>query len=105
MYIYVTYVLSFFLDFIYFVFRERGREGEREGEKHPCVVASEAPPTADLAHNPGMCPDRSQTGNPSVCRPALNPLSHTSRDYFYIYIYMDMYSLSTRQVKAIRNNN
>ena len=36
---------------------ERGREGEREGEKHQCVVASHAPLTGDLAHNPGMCPD------------------------------------------------
>ena len=29
----------------------------REGEKHQCVVASHAPPTGDLAHNPGTCPD------------------------------------------------
>ena len=50
--------LFFFLDFIYlFIFRERGREGEREREKHQCVVASRAPPTGDLACNPGMCPD------------------------------------------------
>ena len=34
-----------------------GRVGEREGEKHPCVVASHATPAGDLAHNPGMCPD------------------------------------------------
>ena len=40
-----------------FIFRERGTEGEREEEKHPCVVASQAPATGDLAHNPGMCPD------------------------------------------------
>ena len=39
--------------FYLFIFRER----EREGEKHPCVVASHAPPTGDLAHNPGLCPD------------------------------------------------
>ena len=32
-------------------------EGDREGEKHQCVVASHAPPTGDLAHNPGLCPD------------------------------------------------
>ena len=32
-----------------------GREVEREGEKHQCVVASHAPPTGHLAHNPGMC--------------------------------------------------
>ena len=32
-------------------------EGEREGEKHQCVVASHVAPSGDLAHNPGMCPD------------------------------------------------
>ena len=40
-----------------FIFRERGREGEREKEKHQCVVASCVPPTGDLAGNAGMCPD------------------------------------------------
>ena len=39
------------------MFREKGREGEREEEKHQCVVASHEPPAGDLAHNPGMCPD------------------------------------------------
>ena len=34
-----------------------GREREREEEKHQYVVASHTPPTGDLAHNPGMCPD------------------------------------------------
>ena len=52
----------FFLIFYLFIFRQRGRGGEREGEKHEeekhqCVVASHAPPTGDLAHNPGMCPN------------------------------------------------
>ena len=47
----------FFKDFICLFFRERRREGEREGEKHQCVVASCAPPTGDLASNTGMCPD------------------------------------------------
>ena len=32
-------------------------EEGREGEKHPCVVASYVAPTGDLACNPGMCPD------------------------------------------------
>ena len=40
-----------------FIFRERGREGERKGEKHQCVVASHVLPSGDLACNPGMCPD------------------------------------------------
>ena len=38
------------------LFLERVREGEREREKHQCVVAFHPPSTGDLAHNPGMCP-------------------------------------------------
>ena len=60
--------MVFLKDFIYLFFRERRREGEREGgerrregererEKHQCVVAPHVPPTGDLAHNPGMFPD------------------------------------------------
>ena len=46
----------FFLRFyFYYLFLERGRE--QGGEKHQCVVASRTPPTGDLAHNPGLCPD------------------------------------------------
>ena len=45
----------FFKIFYLFVFREKGRDGEREGEKHQCMVASRTPPTGDLARNPGMC--------------------------------------------------
>ena len=43
--------------FYLFIFRERGREEEREGEEHQCVVASCMPPTGDLICNPHMCPD------------------------------------------------
>ena len=42
-----------FLRFYLFIFRERGREGE----KNQCVVVSCIHPTGDLPHNPGMCPD------------------------------------------------
>ena len=37
-----------------YLFLERG---EKEGEKHQCVVASQAPPPGDLAVNPSTCPD------------------------------------------------
>ena len=47
----------FFKRFYFFIFTEKGREREREGEKHQCVVASCTPHAGDLAHNPGMCPD------------------------------------------------
>ena len=53
-------IFFFFLKilFIYlFIFKERGREGEREGKKHKSGFASHVPLTGDLAHNPGMCPD------------------------------------------------
>ena len=49
--------------FYLFIFRER-REGEREGEKHQCVVASHAPLTGDLARNPGMCLDKESKWQP-----------------------------------------
>ena len=49
--------IYFFLRFYLFIFRERGKEGGVEGEKHQCVVASHMALTADLAHNPGMRPD------------------------------------------------
>ena len=71
----------FFLEFfknILFIFRYRGREGEREGETHQCVVASHTPPIRDLVHNPGILTG-DPTGNPLVCRLMLNPLSHTSQ--------------------------
>ena len=48
----------------FFLERERGREGEREGEKHECVVAFHAPPTGDLTCNLGMCPDRESNQQP-----------------------------------------
>ena len=46
----------FFLRFYLFCFQTDGKGGT-EGEKQQCVVASRAPPTGDLAHNPGTCPD------------------------------------------------
>ena len=62
-----------------FIFRERGREGERAGEKYQYVVASHALPTGDLALNPDMCPNLESKWRPLASRLALNPLSHTSQ--------------------------
>ena len=54
-------LILFFKDFIYLCL-ERGKEGEREGVSRSlsswgCLKVSQAPPTVDLACNPGMCPD------------------------------------------------
>ena len=74
----IWFYFYFLKRFYLFNFRERGKEGER-GEKHQCVVASHAPPTGDLACNPGIRLTGNQTGNPLVRRPGINPLSHTSQ--------------------------
>ena len=65
---------NFFKDFIY-LFLERGEGKEKEGEKHQCVVASGAPPTRDLAHNSGMCPDWESNQQLFGSQPALNSLN------------------------------
>ena len=41
-------------NYILFICFWREVKGEREGEKHQCVVASHVPPTGDLACT---CPD------------------------------------------------
>ena len=73
-YLHSLFFQKWFYLFIYLL--ERGREGETEGEKHQCVVASHAPPPQpeDLPCNPGMCPNLksnrqpfgSQAGNQST---------------------------------------
>ena len=73
--IYIAFLKRFYL----FISRDRGREGEREGEKHQRAGASGAPPTGDPAHNPGMYPAGNQTSDPLVHRLALYLLSHTSQ--------------------------
>ena len=74
------YLLFFISLKILFIFRERGREGEREGEKHQCVAASHAPPAGDLALNPGCAPSGNWTGDPLLHSPVvLSPPSHASQ--------------------------
>ena len=75
-------IMFFFFKIYLFIFRERGREGERDGEKHQCVVASHTAPTGDLDHTTQACTlTGNWTGNPLVHRPALNTLNHTRQGY------------------------
>ena len=61
-------ILHFFLKKLFII--ERGREGEREGEKHQLVVSCTLL-ARDLVH-----------------RQALNPLSHTSQGSFSFASYI-----------------
>ena len=71
---------SFFKKRFYlFIFRERGREGDREAEKYQCVAASHMAPTGDLAHDPGTCPDRESNRRPPGSLLMLNPLATPAR--------------------------
>ena len=72
------FTLFLFKDFIYFL-RERGREGERDGEKHQCVVASHMPLMGTWPATWACALNGNRTCNPLVRRLALNPLSHTSQ--------------------------
>ena len=59
-----SYMCYTFFVVVYFIFRERGREGERGWE----MVASYIPPAGDLACNPGMCPDQESNLRPFASR-------------------------------------
>ena len=78
-----------------FIFKERGREGERQGEKHQCICERNIDPISCLSHASSTLPACPQpetwpanqacaltgnwTGDLFVDRPMLNMLSHTSQ--------------------------
>ena len=74
------------LDFIY-LFLDRGREGEREEEKHQCVVAFCSPPTGDLACNPGMYPDWELNQHPFGSQAGAQSTEPHWPGLLYIYIF------------------
>ena len=67
-----------FLKKYLFVFRQRGREGE----KHQRVFASRAAPTGDLACKPGMCPDWELNWRPFGLQASTQPLARANYSYF-----------------------
>ena len=71
--------LFLFKVFYLFIFRQRGREGKTEGEKHQCVVASCTPSTGTWPTTQADALSGNWTGGPLVRWPALNPRSHSSQ--------------------------
>ena len=87
---YCWYIGKFFLRFYLFIFRERGREGEREEEKYPCVRNTSLGcllHSPDLARNPGMCPDRESNQWISGCGTThwVTPVRATGKFLMYKY--------------------
>ena len=75
----------FFKDFIY-LFLEKGREGEREGEKHQCVIASHVFPFGDLAPKPGMCPDWESNQSPFGFQTGTQSTEPHQPGRFYLFL-------------------
>ena len=61
-YVFLRILVSYF-------FRERGREGEREGEKHQCLVASHMPSLGTWTETQACALTGNQTSDPLVCSP------------------------------------
>ena len=78
----------FFLNFILFIYLEKGEGKEKERARNSkWVAASHASPTADLALNPGMCSDWESNWQPFGSQATLNPLSYTSQgEIFFSHI-------------------
>ena len=79
-------IVTFFLKILFICFREMGREGEKRGRETPmckryinwlplaCPQLGTWPATQAHAQANRAC-------DVLVCRPALNPLSHSNQDY------------------------
>ena len=63
------------------------------------------PPTGDLACNPGIYTDWESNQQPSVHGLALNPLSHTSQDFFFRFFLEFIYLFLKRGRKKERGRN
>ena len=84
------FIYFYFKLFYIFIFRERGKEGEREGEKHRCgritCLPLACPQLGTWPVTQACALAGNRTSNHSVHRPALNPRSLTSQDYLFIFI-------------------
>ena len=70
---------------ILFIYREKGREGEREGEKHRSVAS--LTPTGDPAHNPDMWPYWELNQQPfslQICVQSIEPPARADLHFFFL---------------------
>ena len=73
----------FFLDFIY-LFLERGERKEKEERNINVWLPLVRPLLGTQPATQARTPTGNQTSNPPTCRPALNPLSHSSQGSIHL---------------------
>ena len=76
-----TFFSFFKKRFYLFIFRERGREGERRERNISVWLPLVCPLLGTWPTTQACAPTGDRTGDPLVHRPVLNPLSHTSQSY------------------------
>ena len=86
---------------ILFIFQQRGRKGERESKKHPCVVASHVPPPGDLACNPGLCPDWKSNQRPFGSQAGTQSTELHQPGLFLIFLICIIPDISRNSLKDI----
>ena len=89
---------SFLKDFIYFE-RGEGRKKERERNIDVCLALMRPLPGTGL--QPRHVPWRNWTSDPLIHRPALNPLSHTSRGSFRFLLAKACHIIGSPQMQGV----
>ena len=91
-FVFLTICLSIYLFIIYHlsIFRQRGREGEIEGEKYQWLPLA-CPLVGTWSATQACALTGNGTSDPLVHRPALSSLSHTSHSCLLNFKYLKCY--------------
>ena len=87
---YNFYLSLLIFKILFIFFKERGREGEREGKTNvqgkDRSVALHTPPHGDLASNPGMCPDQESNLRPFTLQNDVQPTEphQSGQEVYYL---------------------
>ena len=93
------WVFKFLKKMLFILFLDRGREGEKQGERHQWVVTSCQTPAGDLACNPGMCPDWKPNWWPfSLQMGTQSTEPHQPGLAYLLFLFFNFYCYSTRIV-------
>ena len=87
--LFFRFYLFIFRFYLFIIFRERGKEGKSEEEKHGCVKETLIGclllhPNQGLTHNPDMCPEQESNWQPFSLQDDAQPTEpHCSGNVFF----------------------